>query len=168
MEESRMISSEYDSGAEEAPPLEPAVQRAQAWAEAARQGLRRQIKLSPLRQGEVSRRLGMGEGYLANLFTTLQGRKPITLRLDLVLALLAILEIPPSRFFAELEAQGGWFGPAEEPAPVTLRRPVTEELSVAEYEEVGRNAVALARSLLSNLAPPASGRARRRRRAGEA
>jgi hypothetical protein len=115
--------------------------------EAVRQALRRELKLSPLKQGEVSRQLGMGAGYLANLFTTLQGRKPIAVRLDLVLALLTLLNVRPSLFFAQLELREGWFGER------------------AHLEQVGRLAVDLVRALAPSLEALVVSKRRRRRKA---
>jgi hypothetical protein len=140
---------------------------AAARTEAVRQALRRELKLSPLKQGQVSRQLGMGEGYLANFFTTLQGRKPIAVRLDLVLALLALLGVRPSRFFAEIEQREGWFGEATDtPAPTQLRSPIAQEVpSPLDPSEIGRCVLVLLEAIQSRAARAA--KKRRRRKSGD-
>jgi hypothetical protein len=133
--------------------------------EAVRQALRRELKLSPLKQGEVSRQLGMGAGYLANLFTTLQGRKPIAVRLDLVLALLTLLNVRPSLFFAQLELREGWFGERAQPELPPNVEPPTNATSAPNLEQVGRLAVDLVRALAPSLEALVVSKRRRRRKA---
>ena len=54
---------------------------------------------------EASLALGMNEAYLTNLFRKRDGRDPSGIRLDTVLALLDLLGLRPSEFFAAYEAR---------------------------------------------------------------
>ncbi len=71
---------------------------AAARAETIKAELRREIHGRRLSQRDLSRDLGYGDSYLANLFMSYQDREPVQLRLDTLLALVNLLGLDPGAF----------------------------------------------------------------------
>ena len=127
------------------------VARAEARTEEVRQTLRRELKLAGVRQAEASVELGMAENYLSNLFLQAGAREPMALRLDVVFALLEMIGVPPSRFFAEVERRGGWGVGSETSGDPTAVSGPRDPLTREGYEVVGRRVLELAELLIEGL-----------------
>ncbi len=151
-------------------PTSPAAIVARARTEAVRQALRRELKVQGLRQAEVSQVLGMGESYLANLFTTVRGKRPVALRLETLLGVLEVMGLPPSRFFAEVEAHerrnAAPAGTGLDPRLEELAQRA-DQLSPEEMAELGESMLRFVRRVMGRdrpqESPPGGARSRRRR-----
>ncbi len=113
---------------------------AEARVEVVKSLLAREIEARRLPQRRVSRQLGYGDSYLANLFMKIRGRGPAHLRMDSYLALCTVLQVDPA---ALLAASAPPATGAEPPAP-PLALPGRRELASLVARLAGEELRALA------------------------
>jgi transcriptional regulator with XRE-family HTH domain len=99
-------------------PKPAVVVRAEEQVERLKREVQGEIRRQGFSQRELSSALGLGDTYLGSLFRPARGREPVGLRVDTLLALLELLQIPPSAAFAALESDEAPRGPFERPFEV--------------------------------------------------